>query len=701
MSRALVEESRHLLDRIQDWDSRGLSRESVQEHLELVRGQLNAHAHRYYVLDDPLITDGEYDRLMQHLVALEEAFPELVTPDSPSHRVGGETLAAFEKVRHPEPLLSLGNAFDADGLRAWYERCRKGLDLEEQEPLPVTCELKIDGLAVALTYRDGVLTQAATRGDGEVGENITANARTVGAIPLRLASPAGIAPGLVEIRGEVFLPLSGFQKLNQAQADKGDKAYANPRNAAAGSLRHLDPKITASRPLAFYAYSLGPWDGGAVPETQAGTLQWLAALGVPINPHVRRFEDMEGAVDYCRHWAEERDSLDYEIDGVVVKVDAFARQQALGAVSNAPRWAVAFKFPAREATTRLKEIIVNVGRTGVIKPEAVLEPVGIGGVTVSQATLHNEDYIHGRDIRVGDMVVVKRAGDVIPQVVAPIVAARTGSERVWSMPERCPACDSPLERLPGEADWYCVASDCPAQFIRLVEHFVSRDAMDIEGFGTKLSVQLVESGSVQTLADIFRLEVGGLLELEGFAVKKAENLLAGIEVARGRSLSRLLFGLGIRHVGKTVAELIVAHFESIERIADAGTEQLVAIDGVGEVIAASVVDWFSQDHNRYLIEDLQSLGVNVSRLPEERGSPSGGSERVSGKTFVVTGTLDGMSRSEAQNAIKAAGGKVTGSVSARTDYLVVGQEPGSKLKKAQSLGVTILDQTQFQELLEG
>jgi DNA ligase (NAD+) len=660
-----------------------------------LREVLNLHAHRYYVLDDPFITDGEYDQLIQRLREIETRLPGLITADSPTHRVGGAALSSFEKVRHPEALLSLGNAFDADDLRAWNTRCRKGLDLADDEPLAMTCELKIDGLAVALTYKDGLLERAATRGDGEIGENITSNVRTIGAVPLRLAGAA--VPESLEVRGEVYFPFEGFAKLNEAQAAKGERAYANPRNAAAGSLRQLDPKITAARPLSFFCYSIGPASGGT-PATQSETLAWLGSLGFPTNSHATRFEDVEDVVEYCAHWSENRDNLGYEIDGVVVKVDAFDAQGALGSVAHAPRWAIAFKFPAREATTTLLDIVINVGRTGVIKPEAVLEPVGIGGVTVSQATLHNEDYILSRDIRIGDTVVVKRAGDVIPQVVAPIPAVRTGAERAWSMPTRCPTCDTPLERLEGEADYYCVASDCPAQFMRLVEHFVSRNAMDIEGFGTKLSIQLVEAELVSTLDDIFRLDLHGLLSLDGFAEKKAINLLAGIDIARRRTLARLVFGLGIRHVGKTVAELLVTRFESMDALATATSEELLAVDGVGDIIAQSVVDWFKRDHNLALVSDLESLGVNTRRLPEEEPQEVGDSP-VAGKVFVVTGTLSGLSRAEAQNLIKAAGGKVTGSVSGKTDYLLAGESAGSKLQKAQDLGITVLDQTAFESLL--
>ncbi len=665
--------------------------------LEL-RGVLSEHAHRYYVLDDPILADAEYDELIGALRQIEDRYPHLRTVDSPTLRVGGKPLPGFEKVAHPEPLLSLANAFDEEGLRAWYARCLRGLGLDEAAPVALVCELKIDGLAVALTYRDGMLVRAATRGDGSVGEDITANVRTIRSVPLRIpaAGPEPAVPGSVEVRGEVYLPLEAFAALNDRLAEAGEKTYANPRNAAAGGLRQLDSRITAQRPLRFFAYSLGPVDGPR-PGSQSAALRWLREVGIPVNPKATRVEDIEEAVAFCRHWTGDRDSLDYEIDGVVVKVDDLGQQARLGAVSNAPRWAVAFKFPAREATTRLLDILVNVGRTGVIKPEAVLEPVGIGGVTVSQATLHNEDYIASRDIRIGDTVVVKRAGDVIPQVVQPVPAARTGEERRWIMPRECPACGHPLERLEGEADWYCVAADCPAQFIRLVEHFTSRGAMDIEGFGSKLAVQLAEEGLVQSLVDLFRLDTKRLESLEGFAGKKARNLVAAAEAARHRTLGRLILGLGIRHVGKTIAEILARRYASIDAVAAANEEDLASIEGIGPVIARSVVDWFAIGDNRSLVEGLRSVGVNLHRLPEEE--PPAETGGLAGQTFVVTGTLEGISRKDAEDRIKRAGGKVAGSVSGRTDYVVVGESPGSKADRAQELGIPILDQEAFLALV--
>ena len=680
-----------------------LSQGEAQRLAERLRPLLQALGYRYYVLDDPLLPDAEYDALYRRLEKIEATFPDLRTPDSPTQRVGGAPLDAFEKVRHPERLLSLSNAFDATEVRDWYDRCRRGLDLDEEDNIPLTAELKIDGLAVALTYADGRLEVAATRGNGRVGENITAGVRTIRDVPLRIpATPDNgrRAPTRLEVRGEVFMLRSAFEALNERLAGAGEKPFANPRNAAAGSLRQLDPKVTARRPLSFFAYGVGPVRG-ETPGTQHTLLQWLRRFGFPTSAHVQRFEGVEAAVAFCETWAARRDALDYEIDGVVLKVDAFAQQQALGVIAKAPRWAVAYKFPAREATTRLTGIAVNVGRTGAIKPEAVLEPVGLGGVTVSQATLHNEDYIRDLDIRVGDTVVVKRAGDVIPQVVRPVKEARTGNEAPWQMPETCPSCGSTLTRLPDEADTYCMASDCPAQFIRLVEHFVARGAMDIEGLGEKLAVQLVEAALVADLADLYRLKKSDLLDLERFAERRAANLVAAIEASKERPLSRLLFALGLRHVGLTTAELIIKRYASLDALAAASKEELEAIDGVGPVIAESVAGWFAREHNLRLVGALKALGVNTERLPREAPPEDDASDRpAAGKTFVLTGSLPSLTRKEATEKIEQAGGTVTGSVSGNTDYLVAGENPGSKLGAAEARGVPVLSEADLIALLK-
>lgn len=699
----LVNESKTLLTNWAAVSVETLTVDQAGEWTEKLSRVLHQHAHRYYVLDDPVIADAEYDMLFRALQTLETAFPALASDASPTQRVGGPPMDKFEKVRHPVPLLSLGNAFDAEELRAWYQRCVKGLEADsgvEEKPV-VSVELKIDGLALALTYQDGQLEIGATRGNGVEGENITPHVRTITSVPLTIPVPGSGAtdpmPDRLEVRGEVYMRRSAFEALNKTLAENGDKTFANPRNGAAGSLRQLDPGITATRPLSFYAYSVGPYDGGAKPAGQFDLLQQLKSFGFPINPYTKRCASLDEAIAFCEYWTDNRDNIDYEIDGVVVKIDDFGYQDILGAVSSAPRWAIAFKFPAREATTVLEAISISVGRTGTIKPEAVLAPVWIGGVTVSKATLHNEDYILDRDIRIGDKVLIKRAGDVIPQVVKPLVSERTGDELAWTMPKHCPVCETELIRLPDEADYYCVNTECPAQFIRLVEHYASRGAMDIEGLGAKLAVQLSGEGLVKTLADIYRLELEPLMALEGFAEKKALNLLAGIEASKARQLSRLLFGLGMRHVGKTTAELIVAHYEDLEALAVATAEDLEQVEGIGPVIALSIFDWFAEPHNLELVRQLASLGVNTRRLDEE--APANADAALSGKTFVLTGTLPSMGRAEAKVLIQQAGGSVTSSVSKKTDYLVAGESAGSKLDKAQSLGITILDESALLALL--
>ncbi len=697
-ARALLDQTRALLARLDALDWAALPAHEAQPLLEKLRATVEAHARRYYTHDDPLITDPEYDRLYAALAAGEGAHPALVTPDSPTHRVGGQVLEGFEKVRHARPMLSLGNAYNLDDVARWYERCQRGLD--GRAPA-LMAELKIDGLAMALTYRDGALETAATRGNGRVGENVLHNVRTIRAIPLRLAgSPP---PRLLDVRGEVYMGRKAFSAMNESLAAAGEKTFANPRNAAAGSLRQLDAGVTARRPLAFFAYSIGALEGPQLPATQHDLLHYLGGLGLPTNPYVQHCPTLESALDYCRAWTARRDTLDFEIDGVVLKVDGFRDQETLGAVSNAPRWAIAFKFPAREATTRLLDIVVNVGRTGAIKPEAVLAPVALGGVTVSQATLHNEDYVVGRDIRIGDTVVVKRAGDVIPAVLHPVLDARPPDALPWQMPRNCGeanglACPRHADfvRLDGEADYYCVASDCPFQFTRLVEHFAGRAAMDIEGLGARLAVQLVQAGLITTLADLYAIEEADLAGLEGFADRKAANLVAGIAASRERPLARLVFGLGIRHVGKTTAETLVAHFDSLDALGAAPRETLESIEGVGATIAESVVDWFAESDNQALVARLAALGVNTRRLPGEAvAAASDGDGAFAGQTVVLTGTLPTLSRADAQALVKSAGGKIAGSVSKKTSLVVAGENAGSKLDKAAELGVPIIDEAEL------
>ncbi len=653
--------------------------------------------HAYYVEDEPLLSDGQYDKLFRALQAVEERFPDLKTTDSPTHRVGGAPLGKFEKVRHPEPLLSLTNAFDADELRTWYQRTCRGLEsvLKEGETPTLVAELKIDGLAISLRYEDGRLTQGATRGNGIIGENVTTHVKTIRSIPLRLM---GDPPHVVEVRGEAYMRLTTFDELNQKLVAAGESPLANPRNTAAGSLRQLDPSAVAERKLDFWAYGLGQTDG-AIPPGQMEALAWMERIGLPTSPHHERFSSIEGVIDFCTTWTEKRGELDFEIDGVVVKVDRRDYQQMLGNVANAPRWAVAFKFPAQEATTTLLGIEHSVGRTGVVKPVAILEPVEVGGVTVSRATLHNAAYILSRDIRIRDRVVIKRAGDVIPQVVGPVVEVRNGSEVIYTEPSSCPDCGEPLVRLEGEADIRCVSATCPAQLKRLVEHFASRNAIDIDGMGEKVAAQFVDFGLVRAIPDIYALGRDALLALEGYKDKKVDNLMAGIEASKERPLHRLLFGLGIRFIGETTAKLLVAEYASLEDLGVATRDELEATHGIGPETAESVVAWFAHEKNRATIARLRQLGVNTTRLEEEVPTEIPANSEIHGKTFVLTGTLPTLSRGDASTSIEKAGGKVSGSVSKKTDFVVAGEAAGSKLEKAKALGIPVLDEAALLALL--
>ncbi len=682
---------------------------SIEQRIAQLRDEINYHAYRYYTLDDPIISDAEYDRLMNELRALEEAHPELITPDSPTQRVGAPPLDQFEKVIHPVPMTSLGNAFNDDDMRAWLTRIGRLLpEGVTTSDLTFVVEPKFDGLAVALTYENGVLVRGATRGNGIEGEDVTANLRTVKSIPLRIpVSPDGSAelaevgpspPARIEVRGEVYMPIAAFNELNRRQAEKGEKLYANPRNAAAGAVRQLDSRITARRPLAFFAYAIGYVEGGEEIRSQWEALDYLRRLGFPVSPDVRRSRDFDEVLDLIHRWMERRDSLPYEADGVVVKVDDFALQELLGVVGNAPRWAIAYKFPAREATTRLLKIEVNVGRTGVLTPYAVLKPVNIGGVTVRQASLHNFEDLARKDIREGDTVVVKRAGDVIPQVVKPILELRPPDSKPYQLPDRCPSCGEPVVKPEDEVAVYCVNAACPAQLVRRVEYFVSRGAMDIEGFGVKIAEQLIRAGLIRDVADIYYLTRDQLLSLEGFAEKKADNLLAAIEASKSQPLERVVTALGIRGVGSVVAKMLVAAFPSMDTLANATVEELEAIEGIGPHIAQSVVDWFSRPRHRQVIEKLRRAGV---RMEAEVTAAPPSARPLAGLTFVITGTLPTMTRDEAKAFIEAHGGKVTSSVSKKTDYLLLGENPGSKLAKAQSLGIKIINEEELKEMVGG
>jgi DNA ligase (NAD+) len=701
---------------------------TVIERLETLRAAIRYHAYRYYVLDDPVISDAEYDALWRELLALEEAHPELVTADSPTRRVPGEPAAAFTKVRHPAPILSLGNAFNPEELVAWRDRFTKLLPAAAQVGLQYVVEPKIDGLTVVLHYEGGRFVLGATRGDGEVGEDITANLRTVKALPLRIpvaSSPpsptsfpslnafgrgeggqgAGArAPVRLVVRGEAYTSVADFRRYNAQQEAAGEKTYANPRNFAAGSLRQLDPRITAGRPIKLWVYQIVALEGAGTepPRTQWEALEYLRRLGFPVEKQSWLFDDFDAVVEHCQTWDKVgRHKLPYEADGLVIKLNDFALHERLGYVGKDVRWAIAYKYPAEEAVTRLLDIKVNVGRTGTLNPYAVLEPVQVGGVTVSNATLHNADYVRDNDIRVGDFVAVKRAGEVIPQVLRPIIELRTGEERIWQMPDRCPVCGERAERLPGEAATYCVNSACPAQLVRGVEHFVSRGAMEIAGFGIKQAELFVELGFIKELADIYYLDPQKLLGLDGFAEKKVSNLMAAIEASKQQPVARLLTALGIKGVGEVVAEDLMTHYDSLDALAAAPAEELQAIPGIGPVLAQSIADWFVQEPNRRVLARLKAAGVRTAQERAPAGEAPAAELPLAGLTFVITGTLPTMSREEAKEFIKAHGGKVTDSVSKNTDYLVAGEAAGSKLEKAIKLGVPVIDEAQLRKMARG
>jgi len=665
-------------------------REAVRRRIEELRREIEYHNYRYYVLDQPEISDAEYDALMRELEELEQAHPELVTPDSPTQRVGVPPSSAFAPVRHLEPMFSLDNAFDVDELEAWQERVVRGLG---RAPDAYSCEPKIDGLAVSVVYEGGILTRAATRGDGVVGEDITANVRTIRAIPLRLR---GDPPAVLEVRGEIYMPVSAFEQLNREREERGEPPFVNPRNAAAGSVRQKDPAVTAARRLSNWMYHLGHMEGGPTFERHSESLAWFRELGLRVNPDNRVVSSLEEIETYAT-WAEEhRHALDYEIDGVVVKVDSFADQRTLGFTARAPRWAIAYKLPAEEKTTKLLSIEVNVGRTGVVTPYAVLEPVFVGGVTVTTATLHNEREIHRKDVRPGDWVIVRRAGEVIPEVVGPVLSKRPPGLPEWHMPKRCPFCGSPIVKDEHGVRAYCTGGyACPSRLREWLVYFGSRAAMDIDGLGYKTVDLLVEHGLVADPADIFALQPDDLLDFEGWGPKKVDNLMRAIAAAKDRPVWRLLVGLGIDHVGPTVAQVLARRFGGIDAIAAASEEELAAIDGIGPEIARSIREWFAEEENRRLVEKLRAAGVRMVEPTEERPEVS-----LEGVTLVLTGTLSRFTRDEAKEEVERRGGHVASSVSRRTTALVAGEHPGSKLAKAEQLGVPVIDEDTFVALLE-
>lgn len=667
------------------------------------------HNYRYHVLDDPEISDSAYDSLMNELRQLEADYPDLKTPDSPSQRVGDAPLSQFQKVTHPIPLLSLGNSFSEEETRKWVERVQKLAD----EPLTWVVEPKIDGLAVALTYENGKFMSGATRGDGVTGEAITPNLRTVRDIPLTVPAEYEVVrrrdtwppfepnPAIaekMEVRGEVYMRVADFHKMNQRHAESGEKVFANPRNAAAGSLRLLDSGITAKRPLCFFAYSMGYINGVELPG-QWEALGYLGSLGFPLNPFIRHFTDIDSAIEYAKSWMTERAGLEYEVDGIVFKINNFAVQKRLGISGREPRWAIAWKFPASEAVTQLLDIKVNVGRTGVLNPNAILAPIELGGVTVSNATLHNEDYIIERDLRIGDNVVVKRAGDVIPKVLRALPELRTGEEREWRMPETCPVCGQPVHRAPDEANHYCTNAACPAQLVRRIEHFVGRGTMNIDGLGTRLVERFVEEGFVHNVGDLYFLRHEQLAGLEKLGEKSATNLIASIEASKTRGMARVLSALGIRFVGSTVSELLATECQSLDDLMGKGQGQLEEINGIGPVSAESLVEWFSHEPNRAVVERLRQGGVEfTSRHYRPKDAIATGP--LSGLTFVITGSLPTLSREEAATLIKEHGGGVSSSVSKNTNYLLAGEKAGSKLTKAEALGVKVIGEDELRELIE-
>ncbi len=657
-----------------------------------LRSLIEYHNRRYFELDEPEISDAEYDELVRELRALEEAHPDLLTPDSPTQRPGGAPTSLFAPVRHAVPMMSLDNAFSFEELQAWGKRMERYISGD----VDYVCELKIDGIAMSLRYERGRYVQAATRGDGTTGEDVTENVRTIGAIPEQLHDGDVGVPGELEVRGEVYMPIASFTALNDAQGASGGRLFANPRNSAAGSLRQKDPSITAKRDLSFWAYQLGAVEGGPKFTRHSEMLDWLGALGFPVNPNIETLDTLDDVFAYCQRWMANRHDLPYEIDGVVVKVDDLAQRGELGSTSKAPRWAIAFKFPPEERNTLLKDILVSIGRTGKATPFAQLEPVFVGGSTVGVATLHNEDQVRAKDVRPGDTVVVRKAGDVIPEVVGPVLSKRPKGLKEWRFPTTCPSCGGPLQRLEGESDTFCTNLDCPAQVAARIEHWGSRGAMDIEGLGEKTVYALTGHGLVRTVSDVYALTLEQLMQLEGFAEISARKLLDSIEASKSRPLDRMLTGLNIRHLGTEGAKRVARAFGHLDRILDASEEELAAAEGVGQVIAASVREFFDNPANRVEVERLREIGVNVEG-PAAPTEP----QVLAGKSIVVTGTLPGFSREAAEEAIKARGGKSPGSVSKKTDYVVVGEAPGAaKLSKAEELGIPILDEPAFRRLLE-
>jgi len=670
-----------------------MSDQDLKQEYERLKEEIRYHRYRYYVENDPVISDYEFDQKMDRLEEIEGQHPEWVTPDSPSQRAGTEPVDKFEKVAHPAPILSLDNAFDEGDIRDWFDRIAR-LD-DRVKDADFTVEPKLDGLTVVLHYRDGVFVKGATRGNGEIGEDITENLRTINALPLHIpVKDDGLdVPNVLVVRGEALITKEDFKKLNQRLEKEGKKTYLNPRNTAAGSLRQLDSKITAQRPLTLLVYAIVHSENGDVPNKQWETLKYLENLGFPVAESSQYCQNLDEAIEICLNT--DPDEFPFEIDGMVIKINDLDLANDLGVVGKDPRGAIAYKFPAQEVTTRLNDIRVNVGRTGVITPYAVLEPVEISGVIVKQATLHNFDFIKDKDIRIGDRVLVKRAGEVIPYVIGPIVDARTGDEEPYTPPKTCPSCGEPIVNPEGEVAYYCTNSACPAQLIRNLEHFVSRDAMDIVGLGINTVEQLVNKDLIKNIADLYTLKKSDLLDLEGFGDKKADNLINAIQGSKTQPLYRLITGLGIRGVGQVAAQDLAKHYKNLDELSKASKEELESIEGFGPNIAESIVEWFKNKENQEILRKLKDNGIWPQAEQKEEGP-----QPLEGLTFVVTGTLPNLTRTEVKDLIEAKGGKVTSSVSGNTDYLVLGEDPGSKYDQAQKRGIPTISEEELKKLIE-
>lgn len=664
-----------------------MNRDSAEKRIQELVEIINEHNYDYYVLDNPKISDAEFDGLMRQLSELEEAYPDLRRADSPTQRVGGVPAAGFHSITHLVPMLSLSNAFSEQDLRDFDRRVRASLGNKTVE---YVVELKIDGLAISLLYENGILVRGATRGDGEVGEDITQNLKTINSIPLKLRRELPV----LEVRGEAYMPKKEFARLNEEREEAGEQTFANPRNAAAGSLRQLDPRVTATRALDAFLYGIGQLDGLTAASHAAG-LESLKELGLKVNPNIRVFSDISDVIDYCQEWTGKRHHLPYEIDGMVVKVNDLSQQAALGATSKSPRWAIAYKFPAEEVETIVKDIYVRVGRTGVLTPTASLKPVKVAGSTVSSATVHNEDIIREKDIRIGDHVIIHKAGDVIPEIVRAVPEKRTGEEKVFCLPGACPVCGTGVQRVAGEVAVRCPNDQCPGREREGIIHFVSRDAMDIEGLGPSVVTALLEAGLIHNAADLYYLKFDDLIRLERMGQKSSENLLQAIAKSRSNSLAQLMFALGIRLVGERAGKILARHFGTMDGLQEATVEELTAIAEIGPKMADSIVSWFKEPRNTRLVASLRAAGVNMAQENIDTGS-----RPLEGKQFVLTGALSGFSRKEAQELIEKLGGKVNSAVSKKTDYLLAGEDPGSKYDKAQALGVAIITEEKFLELIK-